>query len=305
MIGVWLNSAMILGQVNIGMNSASLLGIFLAVAGVALYFLRTVRPELSRDYDIFFSAAGILCGGILLFYGWLLEPVLQFQHLMLAGSTVFFAVEAIRLRGITNEQARRNSPVMDRERPVSRTQVYQDYPESDADRIESYEAEPQYNNPRLEGYPESGTSRRGGYEAQDSGIQRNRASLDKYGYSEPNRKRRSRSNAPLPEDRNRDRSRSGDYTDRTPRTENRYQAWEENVDTWEEGSSYSVRPRRSPSENRNAPKSSRPNSKRRPPRPSDTQRASEGYLEPTSSDYVDYQPIDRQNNLGNGTPYED
>lgn len=40
-------------MVNFGFGTASLLGIFLAVAGAALYFLRSVRPELSRDHDIF------------------------------------------------------------------------------------------------------------------------------------------------------------------------------------------------------------------------------------------------------------
>lgn len=40
-------------MVNFGLNSASILGIFLAVAGAGLYFLRSIRPELSRDHDIF------------------------------------------------------------------------------------------------------------------------------------------------------------------------------------------------------------------------------------------------------------
>ena len=56
MINFGLNSASVLAQVNFGANSASILGIFLAVAGAALYFLRSVRPELSRDQDIFCSS---------------------------------------------------------------------------------------------------------------------------------------------------------------------------------------------------------------------------------------------------------
>lgn len=114
-----LNSASILAQVNFGTNSASILGIFLAVAGAALYFLRTVRPELSRDQDIFFAAVGLLCGFILIFQGWRLDPILQFGQLLLVGSTVFFAFESIRLRGIATEQAKRNTPIVDRDRPVS------------------------------------------------------------------------------------------------------------------------------------------------------------------------------------------
>ena len=52
-------------MVNIGFGWGSLIGIVLAVAGASLYFLRSVRPNLARDYDIFFAAVGLLCGGIL------------------------------------------------------------------------------------------------------------------------------------------------------------------------------------------------------------------------------------------------
>jgi Ycf66 protein N-terminus len=106
-------------MVNFGLNSASFLGIILAVAGAGLYFLRSVRPELSRDQDIAFTAIGIICGFILIFQGWRLDPILQFGQLLLSGSTIFFAYENIRLRGITTEQAKEKSQIVD-ERPVSR-----------------------------------------------------------------------------------------------------------------------------------------------------------------------------------------
>ncbi|MEH2067062.1 MAG: Ycf66 family protein [Nostoc sp.] len=124
MINFGLNSASVLAQVNFGANSASILGIFLAVAGAALYFLRTVRPELSRDQDIFFAAVGLLCGFILIFQGWRLDPILQFGQLLLVGTTVFFAVESIRLRSIATQQAKRNTPIVDDEREVSRNYSY-------------------------------------------------------------------------------------------------------------------------------------------------------------------------------------
>lgn len=147
-------------MVNFGLNSASILGIFLAVAGASLYFLRSVRPELSRDHDIFFAAVGLLCGFILLFQGWRLDPILQFGQFLLTGSTIFFAVESIRLRKVATEQARRNTPTVDRERPVSRTRVYREE-EFEGDRGRSipdaynnvYEgAAPNYDSPRLRGY---------------------------------------------------------------------------------------------------------------------------------------------------------
>jgi hypothetical protein len=120
-------------MVNIGFGWASLLGIALALSGAGLYALRTMRPALARDQDIFFAAIALLCGGILFFQGWRLDPILQFAQTLSAVSAVWFAYEAVRLRGIATEQAKRSTPVVDDERPVSR--VYRaeldDYPPLD------------------------------------------------------------------------------------------------------------------------------------------------------------------------------
>lgn len=106
-------------MVNFGLNTASFLGIILAVAGAGLYFLRSIRPELSRDQDIAFTAIGIICGFILIFQGWRLDPILQFGQLLLSGSAIYFAYESIKMRGIANEQAKEKNQIVD-ERPVSR-----------------------------------------------------------------------------------------------------------------------------------------------------------------------------------------
>jgi len=95
--------------VNASLNWASIVGIVLAVCGAGLYFLRSFKPALARDYDVFFAAIGLLCGGILFFQGWRLDPILQFGQFLLAGTTVFFAYESVRLRGIATDQARRSS----------------------------------------------------------------------------------------------------------------------------------------------------------------------------------------------------
>jgi hypothetical protein len=95
--------------VNASLNWASIVGIVLAVGGAFLYFMRSFKPALARDYDVFFAAVGLLCGGILFFQGWRLDPILQFGQFLLAGTTVFFAYESVRLRGVTTEQARRSS----------------------------------------------------------------------------------------------------------------------------------------------------------------------------------------------------
>jgi len=95
--------------VNASLNLASIVGIVLAVWGGGLYFLRSFKPALARDYDVFFAAIGLLCGGILFFQGWRLDPILQFGQFLLAGTTVFFAYESERLRGVATDQARRSS----------------------------------------------------------------------------------------------------------------------------------------------------------------------------------------------------
>ena len=96
-------------MVNASLNWASIVGIVLAVGGALLYFMRSFKPALARDYDVFFAAIGLLCGGILFFQGWRLDPILQFGQFLLAATTVFFAYESVRLRGVTTEQARRSS----------------------------------------------------------------------------------------------------------------------------------------------------------------------------------------------------
>jgi hypothetical protein len=101
--------------VNASLNWASIVGIVLAVGGAFLYFMRSFKPALARDYDVFFAAIGLLCGGILFFQGWRLDPILQFGQFLLAATTVFFAYESVRLRGVTTEQARRSSYFDDEE----------------------------------------------------------------------------------------------------------------------------------------------------------------------------------------------
>ena len=105
-------------MVNASLNWASIVGIVLAVCGGGLYFLRSFKPALARDYDVFFAAIGLLCGGILFFQGWRLDPILQFGQFLLAGTTVFFAYESVRLRGVATDQARRSSYFEDDQIPT-------------------------------------------------------------------------------------------------------------------------------------------------------------------------------------------
>ena len=149
-------------MVNASLNWASIVGIVLAVCGGGLYFLRSFKPALARDYDVFFAAIGLLCGGILFFQGWRLDPILQFGQFLLAGTTVFFAYESVRLRGVATDQARRSSyfdddPISDQPRN-SRGRFNDDY-----DRFEESERSSRRFKPQEDEFEEDymdGRSRR-------------------------------------------------------------------------------------------------------------------------------------------------
>ncbi|ACA98765.1 MULTISPECIES: Ycf66 family protein [Cyanophyceae] len=272
-------------MVNFGLNSASILGIALAAAGASLYFLRSVRPELSRDHDIFFAAVGLLCGFILLFQGWRLDPILQFGQFLLSGSAVFFAIESIRLRGLATEQARRNTPIVDDERPVSR--VYR----AELDQIEPYQGEERYER-RLRGYPEPRSSRSRGYEdeaprgtsTRPSSRPTNRPPTD-YGdrpSGRPTSRRPSRPSPPSRRPPRPDRYENGGYDAYGP-SGNVTDVWSE--DAWDQG---------------DRPVDETPRRPRRP-RPDDEPSAPRRPRRPRPDNYgapdeevatVDYQPID-------------
>lgn len=240
-------------MLNWSLGFGGVLGIILALSGVGLYFLRTLRPNLARDHDIFFAAVALLCGGILLFQSWRLDPILQFAQFLSIGSAVWFAYEAVRLRGITTEQAKRSAPLVDDERPVSR--VYR------AELDELTPLEEQRNTTRRirgsrdrspdEGYSEGRRPRGADY----------RDDRDSYG----DRRRDSR---PLPPDRSEPR--------------NRYNSWDE--PSYRDESSASAGMRESIRDDSFSPRNTRRSS-----RSNDASRR-RGGSDP--ADYVDYQPID-------------
>lgn len=227
-------------MVNIGFSWGSFIGIVLAVAGASLYFLRSVRPGLARDYDIFFAAVGLLCGGILFFNSWRLDPILQFSQFLLAGSTIFFAYESVRLRGVTTEQAKRSTPVVDDDRPVSR--VYR--AELD-DEMDALDEEEDFYPRRI----------RGALGSRDPQLERSRDYRDD-NYDDPRSRRpgsdRPRSSRPTPSNRRPSQPPSRRPNGRRPMAE----------DDW---GGDDVPPSRPP---RSGPRSGRPPS-RRAPGPSD------------------------------------
>ena len=87
-----------LALVNVDLGPAAVLGASVMTSAIALYQVRASRPEVSRDQDVFFSSVGLLCGGILVFQGWRLDPLMLFGQLLTAGTAVAFASEAVGLR---------------------------------------------------------------------------------------------------------------------------------------------------------------------------------------------------------------
>ena len=59
---------------------------------------------LSLYYDLFFSSVGLLCGGILIFQGWRLDPILLLCQILSSGTAIFFIGESLWLRSINSKK---------------------------------------------------------------------------------------------------------------------------------------------------------------------------------------------------------
>ncbi|MFN6482121.1 MULTISPECIES: Ycf66 family protein [unclassified Nostoc] len=304
MINFGLNSASFLAQVNFGANSASILGIFLAVAGAALYFLRTVRPELSRDQDIFFAAVGLLCGFILVFQGWRLDPILQFGQLLLVGTTVFFAVESIRLRSIATQQAKRNTPIVDDEREVSgnysmnrNRKRYGAEMEADLDPLPYEDEEERPVRPRIRGSRDEISTRDDYYEDQPPRRSERRNSTS--------------SERQPPADRTRRRT-SGRSVNRPSENleEENWGSSSRQVDDWENSDREVRKPSRRSNNGTGRPESREddvsPRPRRRRPPTDSTPRRPREDDDAIPTDYVPYNPIERANEESdNSTDFDD
>ncbi|OUL19837.1 Ycf66 family protein [Nostoc sp. 106C] len=300
MINFGLNSASILAQVNFGTNSASILGIFLAVAGAALYFLRTVRPELSRDQDIFFAAVGLLCGFILIFQGWRLDPILQFGQLLLVGTTVFFAVESIRLRSIATQQAKRNTPIVDEDRPVSnnysynKRRGYQAEVDDDLDPL-PYEEEERPVRPRIRASREERSSRDDYYEEQPPRRSERRNINDRQDAGDKSRRRTSGRSVSRPSDR---------------LEQEDWGSASREVDDWDSSGGETRKPSRRGNNGPQRPESRdedvTPRPRRRRPASDSTSRREREDDEAIPTDYVEYKPLERPDeNSDNSTNFDD
>jgi Ycf66 protein N-terminus len=243
-------------MLNWSLGLGGILGIVLALSGVGLYFLRTLRPNLARDHDIFFAAVALLCGGILLFQSWRLDPILQFAQFLSIGSAIWFGYEAIRLRGIATEQAKRATPLVDDERPVSR--VYR----AELDELTPLEEQRTVTR-RIRGSRDSRPSEE---DYREDVRRRPSGRTERFGSDDPPRRRPSR---PLPPERS------------------DWEAWDEGANAARNDVSGSQSGMRETIRDNST--SSRPPSSRRSNRPAPSPRRRGGS---DASDYVDYQPVD-------------
>ncbi|CAM9104823.1 unnamed protein product [Chrysoparadoxa australica] len=87
-------------MINIGFGANLILGFLLVFGVTLLYFVRLVRPELSRDEDIFFTTLGLIYSCILIIHGWRLDPILLFSQVLIISLSLAAGWENIRLRGL-------------------------------------------------------------------------------------------------------------------------------------------------------------------------------------------------------------
>eukprot|EP00873_Tetraselmis_striata_P015919 jgi/Tetstr1/436183/TSEL_025028.t1 len=85
-------------MVNVDLGPSTILGTSLVLASLSLWQVRSSKPELSRDMDVVLSSMGVVVGGILIFQGWRLDPLLLFGQLLTVTAAVAFAVETFNLR---------------------------------------------------------------------------------------------------------------------------------------------------------------------------------------------------------------
>nr|YP_010443817.1 Ycf66 [Vacuolaria virescens]UTE94704.1 Ycf66 [Vacuolaria virescens] len=87
-------------MINISYNPNFLLSIVLMIGMLFFYSLRIVRPEVSKEGDIFLTSLGLLYSCIIFIHGWRLDPILFFSQVLLVGVILSIGWENIRLRGL-------------------------------------------------------------------------------------------------------------------------------------------------------------------------------------------------------------
>jgi hypothetical protein len=91
-------------MVNVGLGPSIFLGFFTISAVFWLYTIRTVKYDVSRDSDIFYTTLAILYTAIIVFHGWRLDPILLLAQMIFVLLMLCLGYENIRLRGVVKAQ---------------------------------------------------------------------------------------------------------------------------------------------------------------------------------------------------------
>ena len=70
-------------MINVNCGPNILIGLLVVLAFLCLYFVRTVKIELARDIDVFYTSLGLIYGSILVIHGWRLDPILLFSQFVI------------------------------------------------------------------------------------------------------------------------------------------------------------------------------------------------------------------------------
>nr|YP_010004196.1 hypothetical protein JXX58_pgp018 [Myurella julacea]QNR01317.1 hypothetical protein [Myurella julacea] len=115
-------------MIHIELGPSTIVGIGLIIVGILLYALRIRELNVSRDYDSFFSSIGLLCGGILIFQGWRLDPILLLSQILLSGTAIFFIAESSYLRNnkinFTIFSEKKNNPFILKKKNLKENTTY-------------------------------------------------------------------------------------------------------------------------------------------------------------------------------------
>jgi hypothetical protein len=87
-------------MINIEFAFNLILGLAVLIIVFALFLLRAIKYELSRDFDIFFASLALGYSSILILNGWRLDPILVFSQFLLVLVFICVIWENFRLRGL-------------------------------------------------------------------------------------------------------------------------------------------------------------------------------------------------------------
>merc|ERR1711976_910872 len=91
-------------MINFDLGPARILGSVIILFSCSLYNARISIPKIGKETAIVIFSIGTLVGGILIFQGWRLDPLLLFSQILTTSVAVCFAIETLKLRKLIADQ---------------------------------------------------------------------------------------------------------------------------------------------------------------------------------------------------------